>query len=99
MVNPSYDAQHSSTPWEYNAAMDNVVGTWVYAIATNVEGHQLSKFGLRLAGTAPGVGELPFVFASGCFGWAFRDGTFDVHEPVACGDRERVCAGLVTERE
>ena len=79
--------------------MDNVVGTLVYAIVTNVEDHQSSKFGLRLAGTAPDVGEMHFVFASDCFGWAFRDGTFDVHEPVACGDRERVCGGLVTERE
>ena len=65
------------------------MGMLVYAPAMNVEGHHLSKLRHRLAGTATGVGESRFVFASVCFEWSCRDGMFDVYEPAVCGGRER----------
>ena len=35
LLSPSYDAQESFAPREFNAAMANVLGTLVYAIATD----------------------------------------------------------------
>lgn len=43
-VSPSYDAQELFAPWEYNAAMANVVGTSVYAGATNGVGESYLAF-------------------------------------------------------
>ena len=96
-VSPSYDAQESSAPWEYNTAIESVVGTFVYAVVTNVKGQRAPESRPPLTGAAPGVGESHFVFLSDYFDWYRREGTSDVHEPAERGGRESPCAQLVTE--
>ena len=95
-VSPSLDAQESCAQREYNKALGNAAGTLVSAIFTNVDDRHAAKLRLRVAGTAPGVGEPHFVFASDRFGQACRGITFDVtFRPCVPAAIARVFAELV----
>ena len=76
---------------------DNVVGAPAYAITADVKSRKSSKLRLRVAGTAPGVGESHFVFPSECFRQSYRERAFDVRGPVNVDGRESTCAKLAAE--
>ena len=61
---PSYEASESFAQCEYDAVMDNAVGTLPMAEIVDVKDEKASKLRLRLSGSAPGMGESHFVFPS-----------------------------------
>ena len=80
VAEPSYEVLDPFAPREYNTdvEMGSVAGTLASAGIANAEDEQPSKLRLRLAGTAPGVGESHFVFPPDCLGGSRRDDASDM---------------------
>ena len=92
---PSYGPAESS--WPYNSVLDNAVFMVVFGIVVNEASTGAGMLQVQIAGTAPGVGEYHYAFASDCFGWSTQDRSFLIVPAVGESEWDRACSKLVEE--
>ena len=90
-------SQRAGSPWAFNTALDSVVFAIAFGVVANEPCSDAGMLQIRLAGTAPDVGEYHYAFPSDCFPWSSTDGMFVMDDEVSDAGREAVCSTLASD--